>query len=149
VKRSETGLHYNYFRKYDPAVGRYIRSDPIGLMGGANTYAYVLGNPISYADPLGLGPEGAARGAIIGGGIGADPTKPIPPQLPGVIDPAQTSIEAEACPPMRAPLPPRDQCLTGVALRFAQCSASGRNPLLCHAQRIVGMALCTAQSEHH
>ena len=50
----ETGLHYNYFRDYDPAVGRYVESDPIGLDGGRNTYAYVLGDPIGSYDALGL-----------------------------------------------------------------------------------------------
>ena len=34
---AETGLHYNYFRDYDPAVGRYVQSDPIRLEGGLNT----------------------------------------------------------------------------------------------------------------
>ena len=50
----ESGLHYNYFRYYDPSTGRYITSDPIGLAGGLNTYLYANATPLKYIDPKGL-----------------------------------------------------------------------------------------------
>jgi RHS repeat-associated protein len=50
----ETNLNHNYFRDYDPAIGLYVESDPVGLRGGRNTYAYVNGDPLSSTDPLGL-----------------------------------------------------------------------------------------------
>ncbi len=51
---AETGLHYNYFRYYDPSTGRYVTSDPTDLIGGINVYGYVKGNPFYWIDPFGL-----------------------------------------------------------------------------------------------
>ncbi|MER5359653.1 RHS repeat-associated core domain-containing protein [Streptomyces sp. NPDC002785] len=50
---AETGLHYNFNRYYDPCLGRYITTDPLGLAPAVNHYAYVP-NPFILTDPLGL-----------------------------------------------------------------------------------------------
>jgi len=91
----ETGLHYNYFRYYDPSIGRYTRVDPIGLSVGSglvevtdgqvmplssseqllvglnHPYTYVDNNAINFIDPLGLLKFSAgARGSFFFGGAG-------------------------------------------------------------------------------
>ena len=57
---SETGLHYNLFRYYDPQNGRFIVQDPIGLDGGWNLYRYAP-NPLTWIDPLGLAVDPIAK----------------------------------------------------------------------------------------
>ncbi|WP_406733606.1 putative T7SS-secreted protein [Streptomyces sp. NBC_01794] len=52
----ETGLHYNYFRHYDPETARYLTPDPLGLTPAPNPGAYVH-NPHTWSDPLGLAPK--------------------------------------------------------------------------------------------
>jgi RHS repeat-associated protein len=56
---TETGLHYNGFRDYDPGSGRYVESDPIGLAGGINIYTYGLNNPLFWFDLSGMVPGDA------------------------------------------------------------------------------------------
>ncbi|MFJ3665538.1 RHS repeat-associated core domain-containing protein [Streptomyces sp. NPDC090106] len=52
----ETGLHYNYFRHYDPETARYVTPDPLGLAPAPNPAAYVH-NPLTWVDHLGLAPR--------------------------------------------------------------------------------------------
>jgi len=51
---SASGLNYNYFRDYDASSGRYVESDPMGLLGGINSYGYSSSAPLTTFDPLGL-----------------------------------------------------------------------------------------------
>jgi RHS repeat-associated protein len=67
---AETGLHYNYYRDYDSSLGRYGESDPIGLIGGLNTYTYVRNAPITNIDMLGL--MGSRGNQTYGCGSGAN-----------------------------------------------------------------------------
>lgn len=69
---SGSAATYNYFRDYEPATGRYVESDPIGLDGGLNIYAYAANDPILQIDPLGL-----ANGPAIKA-MGPPPLRPSP-----------------------------------------------------------------------
>ncbi|PIE40758.1 MAG: hypothetical protein CSA49_06835 [Gammaproteobacteria bacterium] len=68
----ETGLHYNRHRYYDPGIGQFISQDPVGLIGGENSYQYA-GNPTGWVDPFGLtckegdGLQAAGSGVAKGG----------------------------------------------------------------------------------
>ncbi|ACM22016.1 RHS repeat protein [Geotalea daltonii FRC-32] len=93
----ETGNNYNYFRDYNPAIGRYIQKDPIGFAGGINLYAYVDNNPVNWTDPTGE----AAVGPL---------PKP-PPTIPTIPPPPR--------PPIKPPKPPG----TGCSAMFRVCTA--------------------------
>jgi RHS repeat-associated protein len=63
----ETGLAYNNARDYDASSGRYVESDPIGLLGGVNTYAYVTAKPLSLVDPSGKIPPDSRQECFLRG----------------------------------------------------------------------------------
>ena len=50
----ETGLYYYRARYYNPYIGRFLQTDPIGYGDGINWYAYCGNNPLAYTDPSGL-----------------------------------------------------------------------------------------------
>jgi RHS repeat-associated protein len=50
----EDGLHYNWYRHYDPTLGRYIQPDPLGFVNGPTLYAYAKSAPLTEVDPDGL-----------------------------------------------------------------------------------------------
>jgi RHS repeat-associated protein len=69
--QSESGLHQNWMRDYDPTTGRYLQADPLGLVAGMNVYGYAHQSPMRFIDPDGRNPLiPGVIGAIIGAGIG-------------------------------------------------------------------------------
>jgi RHS repeat-associated protein len=121
-------VEYNYFRDYDPGIGRYVQSDPVGLRAGLNTYAYVDGSPLAFVDLKGLqvgrdrdGSKGRDR---------PDPRPPIPdpkpkpPQPPGKPGDPNCMGNCMKDKLMECPLPVLGSC-AGICLAFAGTGAGG------------------------
>ena len=78
---SESGLHYNRHRYYNPNSARFINQDPVGLIGGDNNYQYAA-NPIGWIDPFGLACKEQVYqlkkdGKVVYIGISDDPSRRI------------------------------------------------------------------------
>ncbi|MBQ1159902.1 RHS domain-containing protein [Streptomyces sp. A73] len=92
----ETGLHYNYFRHYDPETARYASPDPLGLAPAANPAAYVH-NPQAFVDVLGLAPgcgpslKDRIKG-LFGRGARDEAPAPEPPREPLALPPGRPDI---------------------------------------------------------
>lgn len=112
----ETGLHYNWHRDYEAGTGRYVQSDPIGLEGGINTYAYAGGKPIKLSDPKGTYPAGLSQpiwdNFCFSTGLCMPPPNPL--------EPCCDEKKLKECTPM----------LSGIAGSCASCLVS-KNPRLC------------------
>jgi RHS repeat-associated protein len=112
----EDNLTYNYFRDYDPGIGRYINSDPTGLEGGLNTYAYANLNPMTNVDPDGLFVSQALQALMtLGGALIMNQSAQNAQQSASAISPSNVIAfpqlppkeETKSCP---APGGPNDPC---------------------------------------
>ncbi len=115
--QSESGLHQNWMRDYDPTTGRYMQADPLGLVDGASVYGYALQNPGRYVDPRGEyvfpqscvgGPVACAGGAVVemiiaGAIIMSIPSNDLPwiPNVPE--DFVDEDCSTDDCTPANAP----------------------------------------------
>ncbi|MDD3020690.1 MAG: DUF6531 domain-containing protein [Alphaproteobacteria bacterium] len=113
---AESGLFYNWNRYYNPVIGRYISSDPIGIAGGLNTFLYAEASPVMYNDP-----EGKIIPILLGAAVFvAYEFTPQPANAPGVSD----QVYPEK------PFAPLQNAATVAALSCTVAAGVGENSLL-------------------
>ena len=143
---AESGLYYYRARYYDPKVGRFISSDPIGLAGGLNTYAYVDNNPLNWIDPEGL--AGSRSGGRSSGSGKQRPQPQISPNpkskdladaLADLLDPPEMPHNCVLSPEYECP--PRDPSDDGMMCRAnnqeARSEGSRMGRLTCSNPKLV------------
>jgi RHS repeat-associated protein len=118
--------HYNYYRDYDPSIGRYIEGDPIWLKGGLGLFLYGLANPLTNIDFRG------------------ESSQPIPPPEPG--KPWQPPKPPPSHPEHPVPEPPKPEPPPppgmGCAAAFRACMKGC--PRICPGPPPVKMAFCVS-----
>lgn len=118
------GKLYNWNRTADPALGRYLQSDPVGLLGGTNTYLHLSGNPLSKVDLMGYSDllEGGTRRPPIGlRNPSAEAQRSLAQQL-------QRTIESWFCPPDCADIQQQiDASISTLRVRYVQMTADVNN----------------------
>ncbi|MEM7155010.1 MAG: RHS repeat-associated core domain-containing protein [Myxococcota bacterium] len=97
---ASVGLHYNRYRYYDPRLGRYLQSDPLGQAGGLNVYAYPS-NPLLDVDVIGL-TKHTGKGGGKAGSKGPTKGAKKPGTRPKAPDPADIQNNPKRYAEMRA-----------------------------------------------
>ena len=90
----ETDFYHNGFRDYAPSFGRYLESDPIGILSGTNLYSYASANALSGVDPLGLADTFPGKGVPCPQNTSLVCTAYAPPITPDPADPYHVGINA-------------------------------------------------------
>jgi RHS repeat-associated protein len=125
--QAEIGLNQNVFRDYDPLAGKYVESDPIGVRGGIDTYAYVGDNPLTFHDPSGLAPSPSRTAPSV------FPALPVWPSDTSLSHDAELALEdwlnqvanaiREACRPNE-----KDDCLKEIEQCVKTCQRARSDP---------------------
>jgi RHS repeat-associated protein len=90
----EDGLHYNWYRHYDPSIGRYVQPDPLGFIDGPGIYEYAHSTPLMKTDSRGLFISPANLGSASEESAGGNPCGAAPPNDQPDLDPVKFNLKA-------------------------------------------------------